>query len=358
MVERRSVLLTVSGRIPATLAADVADGIRPRADYVVLGEAFDADVVDVEVAGSANRFAPLIHRLGGAGMLLAWHCFRRRRDYEVIVTDGEQVGIPLALLCRCFGRGLARHAMIVHILSVPKKQRLISIARLAHLIDRYIVYSSSQAAFVEQRLGVASDRIVLTAFMVDTAFFSPTAVSVERRPMICSAGLERRDYPTLMEAVAGLDVEVVIAAASPWSKRADTTDGHTLPGNVTVHRLSLSELRDVYAASKFVVMPLEETDFQAGITTILEAMSMGRAVLCSRTSGQSDTVTDGVTGRYVPPGDAAALRSAIIDLLDDQHAADEMGERGRAWAVAQADVERYAARLAVVVRDLQGEAVR
>jgi glycosyltransferase involved in cell wall biosynthesis len=358
MAERRAVLLTVSGRIPATLVADVADGVRPRADYIVLAAAFDADLVDVEIAEAANRLAPVVHRLGGAGLLLAWHCFRRRHDYEVIVTDGEQVGIPLALLCRLFGRGRARHAMIVHILSVPKKQQLIRIARLAHLIDRYVVYSSSQAAFVEQRLGVARDHIVLTTFMVDTAFFAPTAVSVERRPMICSAGLERRDYPTLMAAVAGLDVEVIIAAASPWSKRADTTDGRTLPGNVTVERLSLSELRDVYAASKFVVMPLEETDFQAGITTILEAMSMGRAVLCSRTSGQSDTVTDGVTGRYVQPGDAAALRSAIIDLLNDQYAADEMGERGRAWAVAQADVERYAARLAAVVRDLQGEAVR
>lgn len=358
MVERRSVLLTVSGRIPATLAADVADRVRPRADYVVLAEEFDADVVDVEMAVAANRLAPVIYRLGGAGLLLAWHCFRRRRDYEVIVTDGEQVGIPLALLCRCFGRGRARHAMIVHILSVPKKHQLIRIARLAHLIDRYIVYSSSQAAFVEQRLGVARDHIVLTAFMVDTDFFAPSAVSVERRPMICSAGLERRDYPTLMDAVDGLDVDVVIAAASPWSKRADTTDSRPLPGNVTVERLSLSELRDVYAASQFVVMPLEETDFQAGITTILEAMSMGRAVLCSRTSGQSDTVTDGVTGRYVPPGDASALRSAIIDLLDDQNASDAMGERGRAWAVAHADIDQYAARLAVVVRELQGEAVR
>ena len=48
--------------------------------------------------------------------------------------------------------------------------------------------------------------------------------------MICTAGLEFRDYPTLIEAVRGLDARVVIAAASPWSKRADATAERRPPG--------------------------------------------------------------------------------------------------------------------------------
>jgi glycosyltransferase involved in cell wall biosynthesis len=350
----KPVLLTVSGRIPADLDEQVAAGLRPRADYVVMRDAFDADLVDVDAALAATgRVGHLIHRLGGPGPLLGWYCFRRRRRYEVIVTDGEQVGLPLALLSRVLGRGTARHMMIVHILSTPMKARLVRFARLAGLIDRYVVYCSWQRDFVVDALSVPADRVLLSTFMVDTAFFDPALIDVEPERMICSAGLERRDYATLMEAVEGLDVQVVIAAASPWSKQSDATEHAVLPANVEVRKLNLFELRELYARSRFVVMPLEEVEFQAGITTILEAMSMGKAVLCTRTSGQTDTVTEGQTGRYVPPNDAGALRDAIVTMLDDDAFAHSAGEQAREWAVANADITVYASRLSAEVDALR-----
>jgi glycosyltransferase involved in cell wall biosynthesis len=354
----RPVLLTVSGRIPIDLEEQVGGGVRPRADYVVMRDAFDADLVDVHAALAATgRFGRLIHRLGGPGPLLGWYCFRCRRQYEVIVTDGEQVGLPLALLSRVFGRGSARHLMIVHILSTPMKVRLVRFARLAGLIDRYVVYCTWQREFILEELSVPPDRVLLSTFMVDTAFFDPALVDVEPERMICSAGLERRDYATLMEAVEGLDVQVIIAAASPWSKRSDTTDHAVLPSNVEVHKLNLFELRELYARSRYVVMPLEEVDFQAGITTILEAMSMGKAVLCTCTPGQTDTVTEGETGRYVSPNDAGELRDAIVALLEDDAFTRSAGEQAREWAVANADIAVYASRLSAEIDALRARLV-
>ncbi|MCJ7657726.1 MAG: hypothetical protein MUO67_01105 [Anaerolineales bacterium] len=115
--------------------------------------------------------------------------------------------------------------------------------------------------------------------MVEADFVSPSIVestgnldlglTLNGRPLICSVGLERRDYPTLIEAVRGLDLQLVIAAASPWSKQADSTQGQDLPSNVTVKRFTQYELRDLYARSRFMVMPLYDVPFQAGITTIL-----------------------------------------------------------------------------------------
>ena len=354
MAERRPVLLTVSGTIPDDLDEQVAAGQRPRADYQVMSEAFDADLVDVAAALEATgRVGRVIHRVAGVGPLLAWYCFRNRKHYEVIVTDGEQVGIPLALVSRLAGRGGSRHMMIVHILSTPSKERLLRWARLAPMIDRYVVYSSWQRDFIVARFRVPADRVVLSTFMVDTAFFDPAAVHVEQERLICAAGLERRDYPTLMEAVDGLDVRVVIAAASPWSKQSDSSAGHDLPANVEVRRLSLFELRELYARSLFVVMPLYDVEFQAGITTILEAMSMSRAVVCTRTAGQTDTIVDRETGIYVPPGDATELRRTLQTLFNDDDAARSMGERARLWVVEHADVHLYAAKLAANVRNLR-----
>ena len=350
----RRVLLTVSGSIPPAADSEAAEGRRPRADYRVIAAAADADVVDLDGALAAcGRMGQLLFRAAGAGPLLAWYCFRRRREYDVLFTDGEQVGIPLGLLTRLFGRRGTVHVMIVHVLSVPKKATLMRALRISGQIDRYVAYCSTQADFIRDVLGVPEGDIVLSTFMVDTEFFAPGQVKVEPRRMICSAGLERRDYSTLMEAVEGLNVDVVIAAASPWSKRADSSAGRQLPPNVQIRRLSLFELRDLYAESRFVVMPLVEVDFQAGITTILEGMAMRRAIVCTRTTGQTDTLIDGETGVYVSPNDAAALRTAIQGLLDDPSEAERLGSNARGWVVEHADIEVYARFLAGVVDEVQ-----
>jgi glycosyltransferase involved in cell wall biosynthesis len=96
-------------------------------------------------------------------------------------------------------------------------------------------------------------------------------------------------------------------------------------------------------------MPLEDVEFQAGITTILEAMAMEKAVVCTQTRGQTDVVVDGVNGIYVPPGDSAALRGAITKLLDQPAMAVELGKAAREFVERDCDVRSYARHLADVV---------
>ena len=168
-----------------------------------------------------------------------------------------------------------------------------------------------------------------------------------------AVGLEARDYPTLLKAVDGLPVQVVIAAASPWSKRADTTQGRAIPANVEVRRFSQHELRQLYGDAQFMVMPLQNVDFQAGVTAILEAMAMKRAVICSRTPGQTDVIVEGETGLYVPPGDVAALRSAIVHLLEHPDAAHRMGVSGRKRIEQFMSLSHYVQRLGQVVLHIE-----
>jgi glycosyltransferase involved in cell wall biosynthesis len=336
------VLLTVSGVIPPDLHERIGRGERPRADYVELARALDAELLDVDEARRrSGRLGRLIERVSGRAGLLAWTCFRERRRYDVIFTDGEQVGLPLALLCFFTRRRTFAHVMIGHIMSVKKKALPFRLLHLGRHIDTIIVYSSWQQRFVIGQLRHRPEGVALMPFMVDTKFFAPDRVASSGDRMICTAGLELRDYPTLMEAVDGLDVRVVIAAASNWSKREDTTRDRPLPSNVEVCSLDLFALRQLYADARFVVMPLFDTTFQAGVTTILEAMAMGKAVVCSRTQGQTDVIVDGVNGVYVRPSDVGELRSAIVSLLADPGHTDELGRNARGYAVEQADIDLY-----------------
>ena len=351
----RRVLITVSGRMNESDEVAAANGRRPRADYRVLAGRLGGDLIDYSIAErDAGRVGRLVRRLAGPDALLAWSCFLRRRDYDAILTDGEQVGIPFAALCSFSGRrSRPVHSMVVHIMSVPKKAMLFKLLQLRRRVDRAFVYCTRQRDFVVTSLRMDESRVILTPFMVDTAFFSPAAVDALRRPMICTAGLELRDYATLVDAVRDLPVDVVIAAASPWSKRSPEFEGRPLPPNVTVCKLDHFELRQLYAESLFVVMPLQENDFQAGITTILEAMAMARAVVCTRTRGQTDTIVDGVNGLYVSPGSVDSLRTALLRLIEDPELAEALGLEGRAWVQHAADVDVYADGLArAVLSDL------
>jgi glycosyltransferase involved in cell wall biosynthesis len=168
--------------------------------------------------------------------------------------------------------------------------------------------------------------------------------------LICSVGLEFRDYPTLIKAMSELDVEAMIAAASPWSKRADSTAGQEIPANITVSRFNQYDLRTLYEESSFVVMPLVENNFQAGVTTILEAMAMGKANICSQTQGQTDVIVDGQSGLYVPPEDLQALGDGIAQLMANSAEAEEMGRRGRQKILDEMSLDRYVERLNIYVQ--------
>jgi glycosyltransferase involved in cell wall biosynthesis len=232
---------------------------------------------------------------------------------------------------------------------VPKKARLFRALHLRRGVDGYVVYASAQQRFLVEELGVSAAQVFLRPFMVDSTYFRPAPADAPGRRTISTAGLELRDYPTLMRAVTGLDADVVVAAASPWSKRANELEAVPVPDNVTVAKFTLAELRELYARSTMVVMPLYPSDFQAGITTILEAMSMGRAIVCTRTDGQTDTIADGITGLYVPAGDPEALRTAIERVLGDEELRRRLGDAARAWVIDHAELDRYVEQLVDVV---------
>ena len=213
----------------------------------------------------------MLENLGGPNLVLAYACWKVRKSYQAIVTDGEQIGLPLAALLKLTPGPRPRHLMIVHVISEPKKTFFLDWLGVQSCIDRFITYSRWQQKFIESRWKLACSRVVWTPFMVDHKFFAPEQVKPNHtvRAQICAVGLERRDYTTLLRAVEDLEVHVVIAAASPWSKRKDRTAKERIPSNVTVRKFTQYELRQLYADSRFMVMPLENVKFQAGVTAIL-----------------------------------------------------------------------------------------
>jgi glycosyltransferase involved in cell wall biosynthesis len=82
------------------------------------------------------------------------------------------------------------------------------------------------------------------------------------------------------------------------------------------------------------------------VTTLLEAMAMGKAVVVTATAGLRDLFDDGLSALAVPPGDADAMREAVASLLASPRERARLGANARAAAEARFGLERYAAGLA------------
>jgi glycosyltransferase involved in cell wall biosynthesis len=87
--------------------------------------------------------------------------------------------------------------------------------------------------------------------------------------------------------------------------------------------LSDAELERRYAACNIVVMPSRYESF--GLV-LLEAMRYGKPIVSSNVGGIAEVIRDGETGLLVPPGDAAALESAIASLAADASLRQRLGQ--------------------------------
>jgi glycosyltransferase involved in cell wall biosynthesis len=344
------VLLLIPSYTKRGVEERVAANSHPTMDYFALKSRLGADLADYSTVDADPRPLVQASRRCGLHVALAVHAFLQRGHYDVIFSNAEHVGLPLAGLLKTVKRRPG-HVVIGHRVSSAKKKPFFRV--LHHQMDAIFLYAQTQLSYAKDVLRIPARKLRLIAFHADTRFYHPTPEAiVERR--ISSAGLEWRDYPTLIEAVRGLDVDVRLAAASPWSKDNDETEDIRLPPNVTAQSYSYDELRDLYASSLFVVVPLYENDFQAGVTTLLEAMAMGKAVIVTRTTGQRDVIADGSNGLYVPPGNALALRDAIVHLLSHPDEAVRLGVNARRTVESRMSLDSWADRIAEVVREVAG----
>jgi glycosyltransferase involved in cell wall biosynthesis len=74
--------------------------------------------------------------------------------------------------------------------------------------------------------------------------------------------------------------------------------------------------------------------------SVLEAMSMGRAVITTLAPGCKETVLPERTGLLVPPKDASALAGAMGRFFEDPSLVPAMGAAGRALAEDKYDVDK------------------
>lgn len=93
---------------------------------------------------------------------------------------------------------------------------------------------------------------------------------------------------------------------------------------------ALSDVRPEIEKYSIYVLP---SYFEGTPRSVLEAMSMGRAIITTDVPGCRETVISGVTGFLVQPKDSVGLANAMERLIQDRELREKMGHKSREYAV-------------------------
>ena len=299
----------------------------PVEDYAILADLFDVTYVDPRVA-VRSRMARFIARFTGNPTVVAYRAVRKARHADALVSMGDDIGVLVAAM-KFVLRSRTPYVMICNHMRSRKVRVLFGRFRLQGQIQRYLACSTHLRDILIEEYGVPADQIDILHNTVDHRFFQDDGEK-EQANQISSAGLTLRDYKTLLDATRGLDVEVKIEANSAWYDQPVNFATEDLHDRVELcNDGTTAGLRDIYASSAIVVVPLVEVGEPAGNTTVLEGMAMRKPVIASEITMGGDYILDGETGFLVPPGDTDALRTRIVTLLEDPQLRRRIGDAAR-----------------------------
>jgi glycosyltransferase involved in cell wall biosynthesis len=84
-----------------------------------------------------------------------------------------------------------------------------------------------------------------------------------------------------------------------------------------------SDVPEVLNAADVFVL---SSDWEGNPLSVMEAMAAGKPAICTAVGGVPELIEDGVDGLLVPRGDAKAMSSAMVRMLEDPQTRRTMGE--------------------------------
>lgn len=274
-------------------------------------------------------------------------------EEDVIFCNGEQLGIPMATLCYLLPRR-PKIITLVNNLNRLRGRLALKLLNIKDKIDLFLTCTNSQAEFLHNYLHLSKNRIhhISSQPAIDTSFFTPGQISYKKtRPMIASGGLEKRDYLTLATAIEDLNVDVKVCAFSPNASKLRSSFPEVMPSNMSCDFYEMYDLVQLYRDSDLVVISLLENNYEAGLTTLFEAMACQRPVIITRCSqpGIINQLIDLGIITGVNPGDSVNLQQAIIKILNEPQTVKQQVERGYELVIKQYNHENYIREFAAIL---------
>lgn len=301
-------------------------------------------------------------------LLLPLHVVRmaswlRRQRIQIVNTHSSRDGWMLTLASR-----MARVPLVIRSrhfdVPIPNK----SFSRLVYKEWTHHVITTSERITEKllETFELSPEEVTTMATGVDLDRFQPDGPRAELSlpplpsgtPLIGMISVIRHAKGTQILAEAarllrdeGRRVHCVIVGDGPWRSHLEAViaelgvkDLFSLLG----HREDVPEI--MRSLDVITIPSFHEAVPQSG----LQALATGVPVVASDVGGIPDIIQNGVTGRLVPPKDAAALAQAIRDTLDQREKTQAMTAAGLELIRREHSLEKMLDRLEVIYRQHLG----
>lgn len=343
---------------------------------------FDASVLPYKKISLLKKLGSLTKIFGDLDQEV--RVLQNLKGYDVIYS-GHYFTTSLLAFLRKFN--LLRKPVVAIAFQSPRKSLWAAIYTYLFISgnDKIICLSDGIKDHFEKDFGLPSGKLEMFEWGFDTDFHQMKPIQTSgnfKDGYVLTTGKSFRDYRTLVEAFSTLDcsleiigysdnildslwnlprnVNITIPTSVASSKDSDPSlDGKKLPANVrTVTKLlKLSEILERYDRTFAVAIPLalppSKPHNTVGLSSLLEAMCMGRAVIATENRDMGvDLEREGI-GLTVPHGDAQAWRQAVQYLVDYPEETLEMGNRARYLAEKRYNLEGFTNKVVHCMRTLK-----
>jgi glycosyltransferase involved in cell wall biosynthesis len=255
----------------------------------------------------------------------------RRTSYDLVVAWEGKNGFPYALLRSLVGQ--KSPPLIILAFNIRGVvSHFPGLVRFGlQSVSRVVVFTTSEVERYQQLLALTPDKISYCphGWYDPMRWYDPQKVQksdalASAGKFILASGRSYRDYATLARAVDGTDVSVKV------SGRPFNLAGVELPRNMaTTGWLTDRELQNYLYDTNFYVVPLQRIAHAGGDSSLLQAMSFGKAIVATRAPSTETYIQHGETGLLVEPRDAEGMRQAILHLWRNPDEAMRMGQEAR-----------------------------
>lgn len=245
---------------------------------------------------------------------------------DVVFSSVDSLGIPLAL-CRKWG--LIRPPIVYVSIGLPERLAQMrgkgknKVMQALSGVSQIICYGWEESVQLQNLL--PDTPVTFIPYGVDTAQWPPR--QVPETVDVLSPGVDpHRDFAQLIP-FAEAHPEKRIKIIAPL---AQVQPLGVLPENIIVSDLvPLSQFAQEMAAARVIALPVKENSYSAATTTLLQAMSMGKAVVVSETGAirEGYGLREADVCRRVSPGDARAFSEALMTLLENDVLREVVGQR-------------------------------
>ena len=314
------------------------------------------EIIDTRGHGGPGRaaaaFSSALLRLitlraqGRLGLIHA-NLSKRGSTLRKLIVAGlaRQLGVPLVIHLHGSGYDAFYDGLS------PRLQR--PVRAMFRGAARVIVLGQAWAAWVGNRMGLPPTRIDILYNGVPAATGRSTPREQAHIVLLGRIG-PRKGVPELLEALASPAM-----AARPWTATL-AGDGDLAPYRrfIAEHgladRVALPGWLDGNAAAALLqaadilVLPSHAENFPI---SVIEALAAGIAVVVTPVGTTPELLVDGISARFVPVGDASALRDTLVSLIDDPAQRSRIAAAGHAVFRRDLDIDALARRLAAMHRE-------